>query len=282
MKFLFVGGTGRSGTTLVQKVLLSHSQITGGGEFDFLPYLIPLYTKMSSQYHLERQRFFYNKEQLRSIWQDFIQKLLARNIDEKKYVYLSEKTPTNIEVAPELLDLIPDSKFIYVYRDGRDVISSFLQVKKRSKHTQIPIKTSLTHYALNWNLYSQCYEQLKNNIRFNERHMAVQYEKLVNEPQETIIHIMNFLQLPIEQKQLSPELLEGEGGGSDNVWYTPAMDKQKINKRNIGKWENELSWFQKVLLQTLIARQLQNNNYPIGKQYIKLNSWLRKLYYSTK
>ena len=35
-KFIFVGGSPRSGTTLVQRILASHPNIFGRPEFDFL------------------------------------------------------------------------------------------------------------------------------------------------------------------------------------------------------------------------------------------------------
>lgn len=283
MKYLFIGGCARSGTSLLQKMIISHSQITGGGEFDYLPRLVDLYSDMSLPEALGRQKFFYNQQQLTDYWRNFILQILGGNVDESKYTYLSEKTPQNIYVAARLLDLIPDCKFIYVYRDGRDATSSFMQVKRRFKENkQSPnYKMGIKQFALfHWNNSAKHYEDIKNNSKYNNRHIAVQYEQLVNEPEKALTPIMKFLELPIEKAQLAPELYEGGEGFNiaDNIWYTKEMEKQKINKQNVGKWKQDLTFFQKFELQVLIARHLKAYNYPIAKGYLTLNSILRKIY----
>ena len=47
-KFICVGGCGRSGTTLVQKILLNHPQISGGPEFGYTAQIMDLYATMSN------------------------------------------------------------------------------------------------------------------------------------------------------------------------------------------------------------------------------------------
>ena len=45
-KFIFVGGAGRSGTTMVQNVLDSHPDIIGGPQFRNIPDIIDLRKKL--------------------------------------------------------------------------------------------------------------------------------------------------------------------------------------------------------------------------------------------
>jgi len=277
IKFIFIGGCGRSGTTLVQKLLILHSKITGNGEFDFLAPLMHVFDQMSNPEHLKRQSFFYNKEQLGDIWKKHIEALLTSNIDVSKFEYLSEKTPNNIYCAEQLLELIPGSKFIYVYRDGRDVISSFKQVKKRAKSKGEQLPNSIKDWASMWNNTSQKYHQLKNNDKFNGRHIAIKYEDLVNSPEESIANLMIFLGLQVEKAQLHPETEKGSFElKSDDVWYTHKMHNQEINAGNIAKWKNDLNMIQKIVYQTIMAPRLCEYSYPISTFYIRLNTFLKK------
>ncbi|MGB0109821.1 MAG: sulfotransferase, partial [Terriglobales bacterium] len=45
-RLIFVGGSPRSGTTLVQRVLDCHPEIYGGPEFDFVPPIVDLFQEM--------------------------------------------------------------------------------------------------------------------------------------------------------------------------------------------------------------------------------------------
>jgi protein-tyrosine sulfotransferase len=282
MKFIFIGGCGRSGTTLVQKLLVLHSKISGGGEFDFMPQLLNLYGEMNQEEQLKRQAFFYGKGQLALYWRKFIEELIAGNIKTDKYEYISEKTPSNIDCAERILDLIPDSKFIYVYRDGRDVVNSYKEVRKRARENGELMKFSIRDWAKKWNDASRRYSELKGNNKYNGRHIAVKYEELISKPEETLKQIMIFLGLKLEEQQLIPE---AEGANVlnmkvDGIWYTDKMYEQKINARNSYKWQKELTLLQRIMYQTMMAYRLKEYGYAVSPVYIKLQLMFKKVYLS--
>src|ERR1035438_1987530 len=117
MKSIFIGGSGRSGTTLLQKILIIHSKIVGTDEFNHLNLLLNAYNKMNEpQYVNVRQKNFYNEIQLKNYWKEFIEELFSNVYKSKEGAeFFTEKSPDNIYVAQTLLDLFPDSKFIFVY-----------------------------------------------------------------------------------------------------------------------------------------------------------------------
>ena len=61
MNYVFLGGSGRSGTSFVQKLLILHSEIHGGPEFDFLPRFMQVFSQMKQPQQLQRQAFFYDE-----------------------------------------------------------------------------------------------------------------------------------------------------------------------------------------------------------------------------
>ncbi len=282
MKFVFIGGCGRSGTTLVQKILLTHSRIAGGGEFDFLPGLLKIYKEMCTPMRLERQQFFYTQQALSGYWGKFVDTLLANNIDKNKYDYFSEKTPSNISVAMQELELFPESKFVYVYRDGRDVINSFMEVKKRAKKTDQPIHITLKQWAFKWNEASFQYMQLKADTRFKGRYIAIRYEDLVSQPEKSVIALMDFLGLFYESAQIETETKKAGSVNMkvDNIWYSDKIFEQKINNDNVGKWKKGLNLIQKVKYQVMMAPYLTEFQYTINPVYIKINDIFKKLYHS--
>jgi len=284
MKFVFIGSSGRSGTTLLQKMLVGHSQITGGPEFDYLYHLLTVYRDMSKPYQLDRQSFFYNENELKENWKNFLNTLITHNVDVNKYTYFSEKTPTDILVSTELMELFPDSKVIYMYRDGRDAVNSFVQVEKRAKAKEgFKIHGNPKGFAELWNICGRKFQELKANPKYNGRIHAVCYEDLVNTPEKVIAEVMNFLGLQLEAKQLEADHDESKQLHIvDNVWYTKSMYTQNAGAQNVQKWKKGLNLYQKVVYQTIMARQLKAYNYPVSGFYIFLNTFFRSIYYKLK
>jgi protein-tyrosine sulfotransferase len=274
MRFIFVGGCPRSGTTLVQKILLSHTAITGSREFEFLTPLVQLYDQMRTPLQLERQSYFYSGEELKKYWKGFIEQLLVTQVaDKNKYKYFSEKTPLNSEVAIQLLELFEDSKFIYIYRDGRDVVNSFKQANKRAKQAGEKVYWGRKGSAFIWRQRMQSYFKLKEESRFKERYLAIKYEDLVSEPERIINQMMLFLGMKVEEKQLQPEKFTTKEFDEriDKAWYTKDLFEQKINKGNVAKWKKELSLFEKIKCQVIMADYLRDSGYPVSGFYLAIN-----------
>lgn len=54
MKFVFIGGCGRSGSSLLQDLLYRHPEIAGGPEFNFTARILQLHGNMQKPFYLKR------------------------------------------------------------------------------------------------------------------------------------------------------------------------------------------------------------------------------------
>ncbi len=283
MKIIFIGGAGRSGTTLVQKLLVIHSKIAGGEQFEYLHYLMPVYNRMKEMDQLgmvkDKPYHFFNQAQLNDYWKGFIEQFFVNVFKLKEGAeYFSEKTTANIYVADTLLDLFPDSKFIYVYRDGRDVVSSHKQVNLRYKQNNKPAFTKhvVPYISMYWRDVTSLAHKLKSNPKYSNRVFALRYEALVTNPEDVLKKLMDFIGEPLEAKQLDPSAFSSDAlkmNVVDNIWYNEKMFTQKINTGNIGKWREDLNVIEKFIVNTLLAYRLQREGYQVAKIYCKLN-WL--------
>jgi hypothetical protein len=161
---LFIGGTGRSGTTICQDYLSKNSLVHGSqpeelrilteqyGLIDlyykedlesFLFYLrdhwlLPtdktrgIYCnsdpeKINSEIKELKNNFLINK---RKAIYNFYQKLFINQYNfDTNCLYLADSTPSNIKYADKILEIFGDAKFINMVRDGRDVAYSIFQMK---------------------------------------------------------------------------------------------------------------------------------------------------------
>lgn len=267
MKFIFIGGCGRSGTTLVQKVLTSHSKIGGGPEFDFSGEIGALYNKMSSQDKVARLSFFYDETSIRKIFQDFylsfFQKLIKENPD---ITIISEKTPININHAEVLLKLFPDAVFVNVIRDGRDVYVSHKEVAQRYAEKKQKVNAdSFSVYGVSktWNSALYKYEKLKESP-VADRVINVFYEKLLVNPEVEIRNICQAVGIEFEKGMVNPEFVNKEFDKkftADGVWYTNEKLNQDFNTSKINRWKKELSEEEKIQLSQLMNENLKRFGY---------------------
>lgn len=267
MKYLFIGGCGRSGTSFLQKIIISHSKIEGGPEFDFLQPLLMTYKRMITPFHIERQQYFYDRISLDEYLRTFINSaLLNKHKHNTNIDFFSEKTPNNVDVAEELLTLFPDAFFLNIIRDGRDVLVSHFDVEKRFIKSGKPYKKrnfELDYVCSLWNKSVNSYWSLSQNPAFKGRVVNLMYEELLHHPQRELTRVCNEIGLELESEMLMPQKKKVQDSPLkiDDIWHTEEMLNANFNTSKIGRWKEQLGFFERRKAEKLMQENLSKLNY---------------------
>lgn len=267
-RFVFVGGCARSGTSLVQKLLVSHSAIAGGPEFDHTAAIFRLYEDMTQEWRIERQRFYYDADALARSFREFYEGFFTTVAASAPGVrYVSEKTPSNLLVARTLLRLWPDALFVNVVRDGRDVVLSHQDVNRRYRERgeRNPERDTALSVARHWNTCTEHYFDLANDPDLQKRVLLVEFESLVRHPEQELERLFGFLRLPVEERQLHPEAITEQetGVALEGAYFTEELYRQPFNPRKTERWRREMSRPQQYLMRRLMKRNLLRFHYRI-------------------
>ncbi|MFD9791552.1 sulfotransferase family protein [Streptomyces sp. NPDC059070] len=268
MRFIFVGGSARSGTSLVQKLLVSHSAIAGGPEFDHTAAIFRMYRDMAQPWRLERQSFYYDAAGLAQSFKQFYEGFFTDVAADKTSArFISEKTPSNLAVAETLLRLWPDAVFVNVVRDGRDVVLSHRDVNRRYRERgeRNPERDHLLNVSRYWNASAEQYFALSTRPELRDRVHLVEFEKLVSDPEPELAKLFGFLDLPIEDLQRSPEAITEQQTGVvlEGAYFTKELYRQPYNPGKTLRWRKEMKPVERTLSTVLMRNNLQRFGYPV-------------------
>ncbi|NQU11637.1 sulfotransferase [bacterium] len=265
----------------MQKLLISHTRIVGGPEFDHTRDLFALYRSMSSPVRLQRQSFFYDAARLQQCFREFYESLFRKLLERKPgALWVAEKTPVNIDVAEILLGFFEDALFVHVVRDGRDVLASYLEVRDRyrAKDASPPERISLRRVCQRWNSVIDGGAIITSNPALCGRFYTVGFESLVTQPAAELQRLMTFLGSTLEAAQLQVQNLTEEQTGAiiDDGYYTRAMYRQPFNPGKVGRWRTSLTRRQRFLANLLMAHRLRDAGYEVGRGLLLANRLLRR------
>jgi len=111
---LFIVGMPRSGTSLVEQILASHSKVHGAGELEVIGRLaFPIISgKFQGGFDQSNARIF--TEKIESLHNNYIETLTSLNVRETVF---TDKMPNNFIFVGLILSAFPKSKIIHVKRD---------------------------------------------------------------------------------------------------------------------------------------------------------------------
>ncbi|MEL7834104.1 sulfotransferase [Fodinibius sp. Rm-B-1B1-1] len=274
----FIVGVGRSGTSLLQSILSSHSKICMPPETGFVRSNILSWRRnreftaneiVSANGKLERivegitdgqQQLFTNKLY-------FYYFLIERYKEVQNKQKIGDKDPRLVEFMKAALELFPSAKFIHLVRDPRDVLLS----KKKAEWSKD--KPSWYHIFAN-------YIQLKigesqGQKLSKDKYLLLTYEKLLDEPEISMEKVCNFLGVKFEENMLSFQEKAKELVSEDEKqWKKETMGP--LLKNNTGKWKGKLTDTEVALTELLCKQAFKIGGYKKSESYSKL-SFVNKL-----
>ncbi len=224
---VFVIGAPRSGTTLLKTLIVSHSKY---GSCDYEGTGIFAIRDLR-EYRLKEL----NDDEIADLLSrytsliSFYDALTNSILSKKGGVIFVDKLSMNWLCLQYVARLLPQSKFVNIVRDGRDVFCS------ARKHPNIPQATTAAHFARYWR---RCVHLPRATIP-SPRLLTVQYEQLVAFPAEQVARVMKFLGKEFENDQIKVKIYSATTG----LMHTDQHRNlgEPISTRSVGRWRDELS-----------------------------------------
>ena len=194
---IFIVGMPRSGTTLVEHVLSSHSQVYGAGELKYFNQLIlqPVQQDQTTTYYPENVRHF-SPEICSAIAEQYLTYVRRFSADA---IRITDKMPHNFIAIGVIHALFPNAKIIHVERNPLDTCLSC--------YTKLFTQGQLYSYDLTeLGQYYQCYERIMNHWRQilpPNTWLDIKYETMVHHFDEEAKRLIDFCDLPWDQACLT-------------------------------------------------------------------------------
>lgn len=277
----FIVGSGRSGTTLLRRILQANSLLHIAPENHSLGSIIELFARNSNLAwprvvrlvlsSFEDSRYF--SETFNISLRPLANRLIDAPTDDRNLAFIldslyhyhgqqtdqvfqrwGDKTPLNSFCLDQILTVFPDSRFVHMLRDGVDVAHSFVEAG---------LYSDIVTAAKQWQ------SSVRAVRNFSRRHPAicfdVRYEQLVTTPDVVIPSICNFLGIEYDESMIkSLSHIEGMNDLKKYKHFSNVLGP--ITATSIGKGRSAISNDERNQLDLLIGSDLDKYGYPAATQ----------------
>ena len=235
-RLIFVGGSPRSGTTLVQRILDCHPEIYGGPEFDFVPPIVDLFQDMRKSIRSGRIDAILDEKGLVHAFRCLLVALLLPKLQAEGVSYLSEKSPNNVLAFAWLEECAPEAKKILVVRDPRDVVSSMLEVGRRQRCRQGRTYGFVRDTVAAVDYMNQCLKAGAVLEETSANCLVIYYEDMVSDPLAVGNQMYRFMGVhEIDRLDLENEQFEAARNQESWIdWSTPGTMSGGVQKDRVG------------------------------------------------
>jgi Sulfotransferase family len=187
--------------------------------------------------------------------------------------YFLDKTPRYDLIVQDIIDLFPEGKFIFLWRNPLSVAASLIET---------PWGGWGARRGGRWNLYrfkTDLYDGLENLIGAYQRYStvahALRYEDLVASPTQELTRVLDYMDLPFDPAALNNfGMVELPGGYKDP---TGIQLYKQVSREPLGKWKQTLAnpirrtWCRRYL-RWIGAERLRTMGYSLEELLAELDS----------
>jgi len=235
---IFVLGQPRTGTTLVERIITSHSQVHSAGELQQLG----LAVRRLSNYHSPRRfsaELFAGARELEpaKIGGLYLQTSSKMRGDTPRFV---DKLPQNYLLIPLILKALPNAKIVHLVRDPMDAcFASYKQLFADAYLHSYDQQEMARHHA-RYRKLMQIWQE-----RYPGRVFDISYENTARNLEPNARALIDYLELPWEDACLNFHLQTGTVSTA-----SAAQVREPAHTRSIGRWRHYESKLQ-PMVQTL-------------------------------
>jgi len=245
---IIIIGSPRSGTSMLHWSLCQHERLWGSAESDlFVPF-----TRYLGQLFDEGRRFKdWNWLDAEGVERDEFMARMGAGVEalfasRAGGCHWVEQSPSNTWALPEINRLLPDARYLFIHRDGRQVVESMMSLKQWS--FKKAVKT--------WHEANQCalsFEGLEAG-----KVLRVSYESLVRDCAPVLAAVWQFLGL--DECRESIQYINSKPPINVSPDYTAQTSMQKLEPRYHG-W----SKFRTALFWKKAGKEMEQLGYVIEK-----------------
>lgn len=263
-QFVFIIGAARSGTTWLQAMLGAHPSVCTFGELQLYEFYTAPWVAA-----WKRQVEFGSFNGLATLWSEdelyhFLREFLDRIYSQVLYTkpeatIILDKHPGNSLYVEHIHKLLPNTKFIHMIRDGRDVAVSLLAASQSWGRLWAPKDIRSTA-----SLWKSSVLGAKHAQRYEGRYLEVKYEDFFANGVETLKEVFEFIGVPIEFEEVVSifnshqfEQMKQRRKGT-NQYILP---ETFFRKGQIGDWQSTLHPTQRYIFHEVAGELLRELGY---------------------
>jgi hypothetical protein len=265
---IFIGGSQRSGTTILQKLLGTANECHPIiGECWFVLHQLAVYDQMMAKFNMMLVDYFPERENFDRFTRDILSRFFdetRKNLSNPDTLVL--KQPSLTAYFPLLGKWFEQARFIINVRDPRDTIASIVKVNEQ--HKRDGVQSGQSRMGRDMNVLSEFYKSyykyafdISSPIR--DRTLFVRYEDLMKDASKECTRIAEFCNLSFDNEkinslgqiktttsQMDPEVRKKKPSGAA---FWSDLYSEDLSTSRIGRYKEVLTSNEISQVQTLCS-----------------------------